>query len=96
MKHLKRKLSSHFHALPHYTLHCSSGLDRKLYKNILIFLVFYPLVMSFDSLFSFILVVRNNESTYTYFLSICSFLMLSKPSKYVLIVVNSDFIICRR
>ena len=84
-----------FHALPNQTLCCSSGLDRKPNKSNSIFLVFYPLIISFDSLFGFVLVVRENISTYTHVISICSFSTSSNPSKYVLIVINSDFAICR-
>ena len=90
MKHLKQEPSSHFYALPNHTLCCSSGPDRKPYKNIQMFLVFYPLVMSFDSLFGFVLVFGENMSTYTHVLSILSFPISSKPYKYILIVINSD------
>ena len=92
MKHLKQEPSSHFNALLNYTVCCSSGPDRKPYKNISTFLVFYPLVMSFDSLFGFILVFGENMSTYTHVLSILSFPM---SYKYILIVLNSDSSVCR-
>ena len=54
--------SSNFHALAKHTLCCSSGLDRRSYKNIATFLVICPLVMSLDSFFGFILMVEENMS----------------------------------
>ena len=47
--------------------------------------------MSFDSLFGLVLVFGKNLSIYTNVLSICSFLTLSKPSKHIIIVINSIF-----
>ena len=96
VKHLKWEPSSYFHALPNHTLYCSSGPDRKPYKNILCFLVFYPLVITFDSLSGFILVVAGNMIIYTHILSICSFPTSSKPSALILIVINSDSAVLRQ
>ena len=61
-----------------------------------IVLVFYPLVLSFDSLFGFVLVAGENVSAHTHVFSTCSSLILYRPFKYVLIVINSDFMVFRR
>ena len=52
-------------------------------------------MMSFDSLFGFILVVGENVSIYTYVFSVYSFLLPSKPSKNILIAINTDSAVLR-
>ena len=47
----------------------------------------------FDSLFGFVLVAGENMSIYTQLLFIYSFLILSKPSKHILVFINSDSIV---
>ena len=59
------------------------------------FFVSNPLVISFDSLFGFVLVVAESMSIYAHVISRYSFTILFKPSKYVLIVINNDSIIYR-
>ena len=54
-------------------------------------------MMSFDSLFGFILVVEENMQVHILMISLHLQLssILSKPSKHISIVINSDFAVFR-
>ena len=71
------------------------GWIENLTRLLQCLLVYYSLVMSFNSLFGFVLVFGENMSMYTHVPSIFSSLTSSKPFNHILIVRNSDFALCR-